>query len=72
VQLGLAKAPAEAPPAFWLEHAAPAEVPTVLVAYCSSTSSTSSKASISWPSSICDRVWVDGSGAASSPGHERR
>jgi hypothetical protein len=32
----------------------------------------SKKASISWPSVICGRDWVDGSGAASSPGHERR
>jgi hypothetical protein len=34
---------------------------------CSLTSSISSKASISWPSVICGRAWVDGSVAANSP-----
>jgi hypothetical protein len=43
----------------------------MLAACCCSTSSISMKASISWPSLMCDRVWVDDSGVAWSLGRER-
>jgi hypothetical protein len=56
---------------FWLEPTAPAEVSAALLAYCNSTSSISAKASISWPSVMCGKVWVDGSGVALSPGRKR-
>jgi hypothetical protein len=74
--LGLIKALAAMTGASRLRHfdlnpPPPAEVPTMLAACCSSTSSISVKASISWSYSICGRVWVDGGGAVSSPGRER-
>jgi hypothetical protein len=49
-----------------------AEVSGTLAACCRSTSSSSTKASIAWPSTIFGGTWVDGSGATSSLGHERR
>jgi hypothetical protein len=58
------------PPASWLEHVASTEVPITLVVCCSSTCSISVKALIYWPSAICGRHWVDGRGAALSPGHD--
>jgi hypothetical protein len=51
-------------------NVAPTEVPITLVVCCSSTCSISAKALIYWPSAICGRHWVDGRGAASSPGHD--
>jgi hypothetical protein len=60
------------PPTLWLEPAALTEVPATLTAYCSSSSSILMKASISRPSPIFSKTWVDGSGAASSPSHKRR
>jgi hypothetical protein len=60
------------PLAFWLEPATPVEVPVTLVACCSSTSLISMNSLISWPFVISGRTWVDGAGAASSPGCEGR
>jgi hypothetical protein len=60
-----------APPVFWLEPVAPTKVSATLVVCCYSTSSISVKALITWPSAIGGKVWVDGSGMTSSPGHER-
>jgi hypothetical protein len=60
------------PPAFCLELATPAEVSATLVACCNSSSLISVKASISWPSVICGKAWVDGSGTTLSPSHKRR
>jgi hypothetical protein len=56
---------------FDLNPSPPAEVPMMLATCCSSTSSILVKASISWSSSICGRVWVDGGDAVSSPSRER-